>query len=48
MASALTLGCEGNTLIEHLLVYWIGSIVGGLAARALHIFIRGEPKEKLE
>lgn len=29
-------GCEGNTLVEHLTVYWVGSLVGGLVARYIH------------
>ncbi|KAI2798176.1 hypothetical protein RDWZM_001920 [Blomia tropicalis] len=36
MASALTFGCEGNTMTEHLMVYWIGSLIGGLIARWFH------------
>jgi len=36
MASALTFGCEGNSLFEHLAVYWIGSLVGGIGARWCH------------
>lgn len=36
MASALAMGCEGNTLLEHLSVYWIGSLGGGIVARWCH------------
>src|SRR6266487_3493099 len=47
LASALTLGCEGNTFIEHFFVYWFGAIIGGLGARYMHILLRGIPKEKI-
>ncbi|XP_076329621.1 putative aquaporin-12A [Tachypleus tridentatus] len=36
LASALTLGCHGNTFMEHIVVYWIGAFLGGLVARLLH------------
>jgi len=36
MASALTIGCEGNSFLEHLIVYWIGSLLGGIGARWCH------------
>ncbi|XP_035209554.1 aquaporin-11-like [Stegodyphus dumicola] len=35
LATALTLGCKGNTLMEHIVVYWIGSLVGGFIGRYL-------------
>lgn len=37
MASALTFGCEGHTMIEHFSVYWGGALIGGLAARWCHL-----------
>lgn len=36
LASALTLNCEGNDLFEHFIVYWVGSLIGGLMARYIH------------
>ncbi|XP_054721192.1 aquaporin-11-like [Uloborus diversus] len=36
LATALTLGCKGNTLVEHLVVYWIGCLVGGFMARIVY------------
>ncbi|CAG9771076.1 unnamed protein product [Ceutorhynchus assimilis] len=30
LATSLKLGCEGNTVLEHILVYWIGSSTGAL------------------
>lgn len=41
LASALTLNCAGNNLIEHFFVYWLASLTGGIVARALHMLIRG-------
>lgn len=32
LATSLKLNCQGNTLTEHLVVYWIGSIAGSTAA----------------
>ncbi|XP_013788340.1 aquaporin-11-like [Limulus polyphemus] len=46
LASALTLGCHGNTIIEHFIVYWIGALIGGLIARVLHQALEGTTKEK--
>ncbi|XP_054157711.1 aquaporin-11-like [Oppia nitens] len=47
LASALTLNCKGNTLFEHLSVYWIGSLIGSLMARSVYMFIlRRETKDK--
>ncbi|XP_015921937.1 aquaporin-11 [Parasteatoda tepidariorum] len=36
LATALTLGCKGNTLTEHIVVYWIGSLLGGFIGRFLY------------
>lgn len=44
MASALTLNCKGNTLIEHLIVYWIGALTGGFIAKLMYTLIRGKTK----
>ncbi|XP_018562473.1 aquaporin-11 [Anoplophora glabripennis] len=35
LATALKLGCEGNTFTEHLVVYWLGATVGSI----LSVFI---------
>lgn len=32
LATSLKFGCEGNTFIEHMVVYWVGSCVGSLAS----------------
>lgn len=32
LATALKYGCEGNTTIEHFVVYWIGACLGSVAA----------------
>ncbi|RWS31518.1 aquaporin-12-like protein [Leptotrombidium deliense] len=37
LASALTLNCVGNNLIEHFMVYWVAALLGGLTARYLHV-----------
>jgi len=36
LATSLKLGCEGNTLIEHLVVYWIGASTGALLSVYLY------------
>lgn len=41
LASALTLNCVGNNLIEHFFVYWLASLTGGIVARTLHMVLRG-------
>lgn len=41
LASALTLNCAGNNLMEHLFVYWLASLTGGIVARTLHMLLRG-------
>ncbi|XP_064456807.1 aquaporin-11-like [Ornithodoros turicata] len=46
MASALMLGCEGNTLMEHFLVYWLGALVGGFFGHYLHFRLEIAIKEK--
>jgi glycerol uptake facilitator-like aquaporin len=48
LASALTLNCEGNNIIQHVFVYWLGALTGGIIARTAHIFLRPVPKEKEE
>ncbi|KAJ8946352.1 hypothetical protein NQ314_008909 [Rhamnusium bicolor] len=30
LATALKLGCEGNTFVEHMVVYWLGATVGSV------------------
>lgn len=35
LATSLKLGCEGNTFMEHLVVYWLGATVGSI----LSVFI---------
>ncbi|XP_044272597.1 aquaporin-11 [Tribolium madens] len=30
LATSLKLGCEGNTFVEHLVVYWIGATIGSV------------------
>ncbi|XP_068913262.1 aquaporin-11 isoform X1 [Tenebrio molitor] len=30
LATSLKLGCEGNTFVEHLIVYWIGATIGSV------------------
>ncbi|KAI1290003.1 Aquaporin-12B [Halotydeus destructor] len=37
LASAFTLNCKGNSMAEHLIVYWIGSLSGSVVARKLHM-----------
>ncbi len=32
LATSLKLNCPGNTLMEHFVVYWVGSIVGSVAS----------------
>lgn len=46
LATALTLGCRGNTLIEHITVYWIGSLLGGFIGR--YIFDLRHQDEKFK
>ncbi|XP_022256035.1 aquaporin-11-like [Limulus polyphemus] len=46
LASVLTLGCHGNTLTEHVAVYWIGAFLGGLVARLLHQTLEEVTKRK--
>lgn len=41
LASALTLNCTGNSLIEHIFVYWLASLTGGIIARTMHMLFRG-------
>jgi hypothetical protein len=48
LASALTLNCQGNSLIEHIFVYWLAALSGGMIARTLHIVLRGEEYELLK
>lgn len=42
LASALTLNCQGNNIIQHIFVYWLGSLAGGMIARTLYMVLRGE------
>jgi glycerol uptake facilitator-like aquaporin len=42
LASALTLNCQGNNIVEHIFVYWLGSLAGSIVARTLHMVLRGE------
>jgi len=42
LASALTLNCQGNNLVEHIFVYWLGSLSGGMIARTMHMVLRGQ------
>ncbi|KAI1290002.1 hypothetical protein HDE_08108 [Halotydeus destructor] len=49
LASALTLNCKGNNFFEHLFVYWVASLTGGIIARTIHLLMRGAtlvPKDK--
>jgi aquaporin related protein len=32
LATSLKLNCPGNTLSEHFIVYWLGSIAGSVAS----------------
>ncbi|CAH1107266.1 unnamed protein product [Psylliodes chrysocephalus] len=32
LATSLKLGCDGNTLLEHVIVYWFGAIFGSILA----------------
>lgn len=32
LATSLKLGCEGHTLLEHFVVYWIGATLGSVAS----------------
>ncbi|CAH1154730.1 unnamed protein product [Phaedon cochleariae] len=32
LATSLKLGCEGNTVIEHVVVYWVGASLGSIAS----------------
>ena len=43
LASALTLNCRGNNLAEHIFVYWLASLAGGIVARTIHISLRSKP-----
>ncbi|KAG8198046.1 hypothetical protein JTE90_001880 [Oedothorax gibbosus] len=47
LATALTLGCKGNTLVEHIVVYWVGSLVGGFIGRYI-IHVRNIADDKLK
>jgi hypothetical protein len=41
LASALTLNCAGNNLVEHFFVYWMASLTGSIIARTMFIMFRG-------
>lgn len=48
LATALTLGCKGNTVVEHFVVYWLGSFVGGFIGRYLfQLYHRSEKLKDL-
>ncbi|KAL3273601.1 hypothetical protein HHI36_015033 [Cryptolaemus montrouzieri] len=32
LATSLKLGCDGNTFMEHFVTYWVGAIIGSIAA----------------
>lgn len=46
LATSLKLGCEGNTFTEHLVTYWVGSIIGSVAA--YYIFQSQKVQDYLE
>lgn len=48
LASALTLGCTGNTHWEHFLVYWLGALLGGFVGRYIHTFLEKRRKFKFD
>lgn len=48
LATALTLGCKGNTVVEHFVVYWLGSFVGGFIGRFMHNSLEQSRKEKYD
>lgn len=32
LATSLKFGCEGNTFVEHMVVYWVGATAGSIAS----------------
>ncbi|XP_069684612.1 aquaporin-11 isoform X2 [Periplaneta americana] len=54
LATSLKYGCHGNTLIEHVVVYWMGASLGAIASVYLYRhptvqkLLIGEEKEKEE
>ncbi|KAJ9585317.1 hypothetical protein L9F63_002902 [Diploptera punctata] len=54
LATSLKYGCQGNTLIEHVVVYWVGASLGAVASvylyqhPAIQKLLIGEEKEKEE
>jgi aquaporin related protein len=36
LATSLKYGCQGNTLIEHVVVYWVGASLGAIASVFLY------------
>ena len=41
LASVLLGGCKGNTILEHITIYWVGSTVGALGAFFIYPKIKG-------
>ena len=41
LASVLLGGCKGNTILEHITIYWVGSTVGALGAFFVYPKIKG-------
>jgi len=46
LATALTLGCKGNTVVEHFVVYWLGSFLGGFIGRYIYQLMHRAEKLK--
>lgn len=48
LASALMIGCQGHTYLEHFQVYWIGALTGGLLARWMHLNVLNSKNSSIE
>ncbi|XP_045478353.1 aquaporin-11 [Harmonia axyridis] len=46
LATSLKLGCEGNTFMEHFVTYWVGAVIGSVAA--YYIFNSQKVQDYLE
>lgn len=46
LSTSLKMGCEGNTFVEHTVVYWAGSIIGSVAS--VYIFKHKKVQDYIE